>query len=109
MESPRERGKVSLFAHAEDKAGTAITRCTSSDGCVQQLSFCIQGEIGSQFVSILVDPSCMSYNLVRSDLVDQYKIDSTSRVRVKCCHGDVKSNPTATVKVTIDGVDFHNN
>ena len=35
------------------------------------------------------------------------KINRRSQVQVSCCHGDVRSYPTANVRVTIDGKTHH--
>ena len=89
---PTGSGKVSLFADSE-KAGE-----------VHKSNFCIQGKLDGQSVPMLVDTGC-THTLVRSNLESLGKIGSLSRVKVRCCHGDVKSYPTATVKLDVRGVE----
>jgi hypothetical protein len=44
-----------------------------------------------------------THTLVRSDFVSDDKINNQSKVQVRCCHGDLRSYPTAKVQVTVDG------
>ena len=69
-------------------------------------TFHIPGVVEGRNVPVLVDTGC-SHTLVRDDLVDPGKLDPEATVRVRCCHGDTRTYPTADVQVTIDGVDHH--
>ena len=73
-------------------------------GEVHESNFCLQWNFDGKPVHMLVDTGC-THTLVRSDLLRPHKIDSLSRVKVRCCHGDVKSYPTATVKLDVRGVE----
>ena len=108
----RGSGKLSGYARAvqeqekELQGEPAAEDSRESTTGSSATTFHIPGVVEGRNVPVLVDTGC-SYTLVRDDLVDPGKLDPEATVRVRCCHGDTRTYPTADVQVTIDGVDHH--
>ena len=62
----------------------------------------VQGKIEGKNVELLLDTGC-SKSLIQASLVPSEKILEGEKVTMQCAHGDVKTYPTASVEVEIDG------
>ena len=68
----------------------------------EPVEYRVQGKVEGKQVELLLDTGC-SKSLIDASLVPPEKIHQGENVTMQCAHGDIKTYPTASVEVEVDG------